>query len=311
MMNKLRALLLLVPIMFASARAAGGLELTSSLFLGNLAFDTEAVTSLGSADDAFEPNWAYGGILSVSERVGENITFAAGFERDPTLRNLIFTRVGFDAGFAKLSVGPFFGPFNAEGSILTSGISTSLRLELPGVVFGSFRSDSTIGAGLAAPGDYVQQRSEVTVGVWVPNVLLSARLATDSFTYKEASDLTLEDERIRYEVIADTFKKNVPYTVRLNIGYENLKRSYIGATSADTEVDELGAALIGLELALQATSMLKISLGAEGALYAWGIGDMGSPGTDAVLFTARAGVVLTLPTMGAAYAPPPASSTGE
>lgn len=288
-MKKLLALMLAI----GCSAAASALEISSEATVGNLNFDTDADSSIGAASGAFEGAWNVGGLLSATERIGESVSFSAGFERDSIVRNIIFTRVGFDAGFARLSVGPFFGPFNAEGSVLSSGISTNLRLEMPGVVFGSFRSDSTIGAGLAAPGDYVQEKSEVIIGFWVPNLLISARLAADSFTYKEAAALTTVDERTRYEFVAEAFKKNVPYTVKLNIGYENLKRSYVG--TASSVVDELGAAMVGLRVSAQLSDFLRVSAGAEGALYAWGIGELGSPETTAALFTAAAGVTLTFP----------------
>lgn len=292
-MSKLNAFFALTILPLA---AAFGLDVSTNISMGNLSFDAEADAPVGAA--GFEELWTYGGTLSASEKIGDNISFSAGFERDAVLRNLIFTRVGFDAGFAKLSVGPFFGPFNAEGSVLTSGISTYLRLELPGVVFGSFRSDSTIGAGLAAPGDYVQEKSEVLVGFWVPNILIAARLASQSFTYRQSAALTTVDERTRYEFVADTFKKNVPYTIRLNLGYENLKRSYVGGASSVS--DELGAAIVGMQIAAQISDAVRVSVGAEGALYAWGIGDLGSPGTDAALFTVQAGLTLTFPSRTAA-----------
>ncbi|MFA6507353.1 MAG: hypothetical protein WCT14_14740 [Treponemataceae bacterium] len=294
-MKKFSAILI---ISILTINSASALELSSSFALGNLSFDNTAASSIGMAGDAFAGTWTYGGFLSAAEKIGDSVSFSAGFERDSILRNVVFTRVGFDAGFAKLSVGPFFGPFNAEGSVLSSGISTNLRLEMPGVIFGSFRSDSTIGAGLAAPGDYVQERSEVLIGFWVPSIMISARLASQSFTYKKASDLTTVDERTRYEFVADTFKKNVPYTIRLNIGYENLKRSYVGATSATTYVDELGAAILGLETSMQFSDVIRVSIGAEGALYAWGIGDLGSPATSLPFFTAHVGLTLVFPAGG-------------
>jgi len=273
------------------------LEISSEASLGNMAFDTGRSTALSAPlnGEAFAETWAYGGSISATENIGDAIYFSAGIERDPTIRNLVFTRVGFDAGFAKLAVGPFFGPFNTDGSVLTSGLSTTLRLEFAGLVFGSFRSDSTIGAGLAAPGDYVQERSEVTVGLWVPNVVVSVRLGSDSFTWKKASDLTIVDERTRYEFLADAYKKNIPYTVGVNFAYENLKRSYVGATSADSLTDELGSALIGMKLAFQVTDHLRISAGGEAALYAWGIGDLRSPPVNSALFNANLGVTLTFP----------------
>ena len=288
----------MLALLALSCSLAGALEIQSTVAIGNLAFDTDSETALAETNGTFKGFWGYGGSLSATEKLGENISFAAGFERSATLRNLVFTRVGFDAGFAKLAVGPFFGPFNAEGSVLTSGLSTTLRMEWPGLAFGSFRSDSTIGAGIAAPGDYVQESSEVLLGFWVPNVVISARLASESFTYKRSAALLTVDERVRYEMIADVFKKNLPYTVQLNLGYENVKRSYVGA--AASEIDEIGAAILGLELAATVTPTLRVTLGGEASLYAWGIGKVTSPPTETALFSVHAGVAISFKALGSA-----------
>ena len=308
-----RTILILIAL---SRTLAWSLEIESSVTVGNLSFDVNSENALsdvpdGDPGEAFEGFWGYGGSLSATEKLGDNVYFSAGFERSDTLRNLVFTRVGFDAGFAKLAVGPFFGPFNAAGSVLTSGLSTTLRMEWPGLAFGSFRSDSTIGAGIAAPGDYVQESSEVLVGFWVPNVVLSARLASESFTYKRTASLLTGDERIRYEMIADIFKKNIPYTVRLNLGYENVKRSYVGETVAETFLDEIGAAVLGLELAATVSANLRFTLGAEASLYAWGIGKVTSPPTDMALFSAHAGFAISFNPPEEAPAEAPAGESAE
>lgn len=289
-----------------AALTAGALDLESSGSFGNLGFDTSAAVPLGAS--GFSGNYDWGTTLSATERIGDAFTFSAGFERRPITRNIVFTKVGFDAGFARLSVGPFFGPFNAEGSVLTSGLSTSLSLELPGLLFGSFRSDSTIGAGLAAPGDYVQERSEVSVGFWVPNVVLAATLSSDSFTYRSDAVSTEVDRTTRYAFSADVYKKNVPYTLRLTAAYESLSRSYLDSGAGTELVDELGLALAGLETSIRINDGLKIKVGAEAALYAWGIGDLASPPTDLFLYRAWAGATLSIPTKGIQL---PAKSDGD
>lgn len=292
----------------AIGRTLAGVEISSTFNFGNLAFGTDRKSPLSAEAKDFDGVWAYGGALEASERVGENFLFSAGLDRDPLLGNTIFTRIGYDAGFARISVGPFFGPFNTTDSVLTSGISTILRVEKPGIVYASFRSDSTIGAGLAATGDYVQEQGEILVGFWVPNLLVSARLASKAFTLRKTSDLTIADERTRYELVVEAFKKNVPYTVTLNMGYENLKRRYEGSTAGDDAADELGAAIVGMEVNVQATDYFRFILGAEGALYAWGIGDLGSPSNSRPFFTARAGITFVIPEASEAPALEPAAA---
>jgi hypothetical protein len=272
---------------------ASALEVAALGTLGNGIFDTARTTSLGSTGAAFSENIQFWSSLSAKETFSDDISFSASFERDPILRNRIYTRLGFDAGFAKIDVGPFFGPFNNSSSILTSGLSTSLRMEFIGFLFGSFRADSTIGAGIAAPGDYVQERSEISLGFWMPNVITTFRVASDAFTEKKSAAMVVEDVRSRYELVADIYKKNVPYTAHVVMGYQSLKRSYIG--NASTDIDELGSLLLGLDLSAQVTDNLKLMVGGELPMYSWGIGNMRSPAASLVLYEVRTGVTWTIP----------------
>ncbi len=276
------------------AFVVGALDLETTGSFSNLSFDTARTSSLGTAD--FEGAYDYGANIVASERIGNNLSFSAGFEREPITKNIVFTRVGFDADFIRLSVGPFFGPFNADGSVLTSGLSTTLRLELPGVGFGSFRSDSTIGAGLAAPGDYVQEKSVLALGFWVPNAVVTGTMASNAFTYQSGASTLTVDESVRYECSVDAFKKGVPYTIKVTAAYETLSRSYINTTAETEDTDELGLALIGFETTVRIKETFRLKMGMEAALYAWGIGTLGSPDTSTFLYRAWAGCLMNLPT---------------
>lgn len=289
---RLSLVLLLAALSAASfPGGAGALDLSAYGSFGNLAMETDGTAALSELGEAFDPTTFFRASFSAEEALSDAFTFGARFERDPILRNILTTSVGFDARFAKITVGPFFGPFNTEGSVLSSGISTAIRLELPGVLFGSFRSDSTIGAGIAAPGDYVQERSEVSFGVYVPNVITSFRIASESFTEKAEADLTVADERTRYELIADVFKKNIPYTAHVVIGYQELKRSYI--RQRDTATDRLGALIVGMDVALRVSPELKLMVGGEMPIYAWGIGALKSPSPSTALYQVNAGFTWT------------------
>jgi hypothetical protein len=278
------------------ASSAASMEIESIMGLGNVAFDSHDESSLEAAEGDFEPLLHAFGSVVVSDRLNEILDFRAGFDRDPILRNTIFTQVGFTSDYARLTFGPFFGPFNAEGSVMSTGLSASLRLELPGLAFATFRADSTIGAGLSSPGDNVQERSEIAVGFWAPNSVVSFRISSQTFTLREERTLDIADERTRYELLADIYKKNVPYTAGVNIGYQALTRSYIG--QLDTAEDELRSAIVGFELSVQATDNLKLMIGSEAALYSWGANDLGSPSADTALFTLRFGVTIVLPNTG-------------
>ena len=259
--------------------------------LGNMAFDTSRSTALSDANLAFTEQLYWNGTAKVEEAIADNATFSILFNRDPVLRNSLYTTIAYDTGYAKITVGPFFGLFNAPTSMISSGLSTTLTMTLPGLVYGTFRSDTTIGAGITVPGDYVQQRSEMAVGLWGPNTLTSFRLSTKTFTFKKTATLTTVDSVTNYDWVTEVFKKNVPYTAIVTLGYQSLKRSYIDVS---TSTDELAAFMIGFDTGFRFSDRFKVLGGGKAPLYAWGVGSLKSPASTAILYEAAIGVVLTL-----------------
>ncbi|WP_304224266.1 hypothetical protein [Gracilinema caldarium] len=273
---------------FGSSTFALDISLEGSL--GNMVFDTSRVTALSDGNQPFAELLYISGTAKLEQPIADSALFAVIFNRDPILRNSLYTTVSFDTGYAKIAVGPFFGLFNAASSLITSGLSTTLTMTLPGVLYGTFRSDTTIGAGITVPGDYVQQRSEMAFGVWGPNTLTSFRLSTKTFTLKQTASLTTVDSVTNYDMVTEVFKKNVPYTAIITLGYQSLKRSYI---SASTSIDELAALMIGMNATFRFSDAFKIMGGARSPLYAWGVGSLKSPASTAVLYEGIIGIVIS------------------
>jgi len=259
--------------------------------LGNMAFDTSRSTALSDTNLAFTEQLYWTGTAKVEQAIADSGTFNILFNRDPILRNSLYTTIAYDTGYAKITVGPFFGLFNSPSSMISSGLSTTLTMTLPGLIYGTFRSDTTIGAGITVPGDYVQQRSEMAVGLWGPNTLTSVRLSTKTFTLKKTATLTTVDSVTNYDWVTEVFKKNVPYTAIVTLGYQSLKRSYIDAS---TSSDELAAFMIGIETSFRFSDSFKILGGGKAPMYAWGIGNLKSPASTVILYEASLGVVLSV-----------------
>ena len=269
---------------------AFALDISLEGSLGNMAFNTSRNTALSDGNLPFTEQLYVSGTAKIEQQIADNAHFAVFFNRDPILRNSLFTTVSFDTGYAKIAVGPFFGLFNTPASFITSGLSTTLTMTLPGVLYGTFRSDTTIGAGITVPGDYVQQRSEMAFGIWGPNTLTSFRLSTKTFTLKQTANLTTVDSVTNYDMVTEVFKKNVPYTAIITLGYQSLKRSYI-STSIST--DELASLMIGMNASFRFSDAFKIMGGARSPLYAWGVGSLKSPTATAVLYEGSIGIVIS------------------
>ncbi|AEJ19106.1 hypothetical protein [Gracilinema caldarium] len=271
-----------------------GIDISLYGSLGNIAFDTSRTTALSDGNQAFSENLSFYGIAQLDQKIAENTNFTVLFNHDPILRNSLYTTIAYDTGYAKITVGPFFGLFNSSSSMITSGLSTTLTMTIPGIIYGSFRSDTTIGAGINLPGDYVQQRNELAIGLWGPNTLTSFKVSTKTFTYKKNTDLTVVDTVTNYDWVTEVFKKYIPYTATITLGYQSLKRSYIDVTTSN---DELAAFMIGLDASFKFSDNFKITGGGKAPLYAWGVGNLKSPDDTTILYEATLGLTATIDTL--------------
>jgi hypothetical protein len=271
-----------------------GIDISLYGSLGNIAFDTSRSTALSDVNQAFSENLTFYGIAQLDQKIAENTNFTILFNHDPILRNSLYTTIAYDTGYAKITVGPFFGLFNSSSSMITSGLSTTLTMTLPGIIYGSFRSDTTIGAGVTHPGDYIQQHSALAIGLWGPNTLTSFKLSTKTFTYKKTTTQTIVDKVTNYDWVTEVFKKYIPYTATITLGYQSLKRSYIDVTTSN---DELAAFMIGLDASFKFSDNFKIMGGGKAPLYAWGVGNLKSPDDTAILYEATLGLTVSIDTI--------------
>jgi hypothetical protein len=277
-----------------------GIDLEISGGLGNMAFDAERESSLGSEGGAFDGRLFPAGLVKVSGEAANGFYYNGAFERDPLLRNRLSINMGIKLDYISLEIGPVMGLFNSKAAVLNPGFSAGLELEFPGIVFVNLKASSSLGSVLDVPGNYLQKNAEISAGFWVPYVVCSFNLVTRNFALQKEANLLIEDSLIRYFFRADVFSKNVPYTCRLDLGYQNLSRSYsfysVKAASLDrnSETDEFKALYIGLETSYTVSPALKLLLGGEMPVYSWSSRPMKSPDKGRFLFGARAGIILTI-----------------
>jgi hypothetical protein len=281
-----RRFLLALVLMAASAGAAFSLDIGLDGWLGNLGF-----LSTRTASDATFPGGDYFWGLSLygTQSISEAISLETGFYSDQVLRNTSYTLFSYKTDFLTVGFGPFFGLFNDPGTLMKSGISTSVRIEVPGIVFVSFRSDSSIGGELVKSGDYQQIRSDISLGVYLPNAICTLSLNSRSFEQLVSSSEVV-DSLTEYAFSTDIYKKNVPYRLIVTIAYQSLSRSFIDATTTSTT---LNSVILGTEVDLTLSSTIVAKVGIEGNVYSFGQGTLvGS--CDTFLFRTFAGVKLSV-----------------
>lgn len=281
-----RFLLLCLVLLAAAAFGASALDLGVETWVSNLGFRTDRTagdTSLPGGD------YFWGVSLYGSQPVSDSIKVEAGFYTDPILRYTTRTIFTYDAKFLSVGIGPIFGLFNDFGTPVKSGISASVKLEYPGVVFFYLRSDSSIGGSLVQTGDYAQELTEIVLGAYLPHAICTLGVRTRSFEQKAASQ-NITDTLTEYTFATEMFKKNVPYRLRIWLSYDDLSRSYIaGSTTTST----LGSLILGTQVEASLPGSLSLTAGIEGNIYSFGLGTL-TGGDSAFLFRTYAGMKMRL-----------------
>jgi hypothetical protein len=269
-----------------------GIELEISGGFGNSFFDPEKTESLGENERAFEPTPQIFFRTVVSGEIGSTVFYSGGLEWDPVLRSRIFTNIGISFSFFSMEIGPFIGIFNTSAEFFNPGLSAAIGVEFPGILFVNVRASSSINSVRAA-GSYSQRSGMLTAGFWVPNIICSFNLETKSFAHQKTSDLFLEDMQNRYFFRADIFAKNNPFSIRLDVGYASLKRTYISQSNDSS--DEFKYIFLGMEAAVTINPLIRVFLAGELPLFSWSVLPMKNPDKNKVLFQVQGGIVLSFP----------------
>jgi hypothetical protein len=297
--------IIVLSVLFILSGRVFALDLSLIGGAGNMAFDDERLTALNAGTDPFGPNFFPLGRIELSGNYAGYFSFKTGIDLDPILRNRFISNIIFDLDFLSLEVGPFIGLFNSEEKPVNQGMTASLGLELPGIVFARIGAASTMGASINAPGDYAQETGEFALGFWIPYVICTLSLNTKSFTLQKEQNLLVKDDLTEYNFRAEIYSKNTPYLLQVDLGYQSLKRSYTavgvvvnagtGTLVKENAVDELKSVYTGFELIYSVNTTFKLILGAKLPVYSWGEPPLKSPEKGTFLFQAHAGFTITFP----------------
>lgn len=242
-------------------------------------------------DSAFPTdNYFWGGEAWMTAPLGEDASIRLSYERDPITRNSVIGAVQFERGIARISVGPRIGFLNSDSVPLSAGLSASVRLQWPGVAYVALRSDGGMAVSVLQADSDPQAFTELSAGFYVPHAIVSGIVSAKRFNELDASDGLVTDSLTHYGMTIDIFKKNVPYTAVMSIGYELRSKHY--ATGDFT--DSLGAVVLGLDSGVQLTPAFKLLGGISTGAYVFGLDGLKgrSPGNSDFLFTASLGLAM-------------------
>jgi len=259
-------------------------EIGTYFELSNLDFARDRASSAtGLPGDSYL--W---GIRAVgTEELSDQLSLNLEFSSDPILRNIGYTLLTYNDQFFSIRLGPFFGILNAPSTILQSGLSTTVRLFVPGITVLTLRSDNSLSGRLVVTGDYIQEQSELSVGFFVPNAIPTAYVRSKRFTWKTDDGETV-DSFTAYGLETDIFQKNIPFRVVLDFSYHDLSRSFIAAT---TTTHSYGALVLGTDISVELFERFTIDTALESSIYTFGRDDLiGEISADTFLFRMSTGV---------------------
>ena len=273
-----------------SALNAYSLDMGAMFNIGNLAFQPTRVASDTTFAGTYYP-WG----LSVygSQQISDTMLVNTGYYSDTVLRNIAYSTITYQGDYFSLGAGPLLGVFNSKSAPLTPGIIATVRVQIPGIVYLAYGSDSTLGASLVQVGDYLQQQSSVSLGFYIPNAIASANILTKKYTEKTSAGDSI-DQLTLYSFQTDIFQKNVPYRVLLTFGYQTLSKTFLEST---TTTAQLGSIIVGTRVEFHVTNFLTLVADLNSSVYTFGqesLVGLSNPGPNGYLFQLQTGAQISL-----------------
>jgi len=266
----------------------GALELELTGGLNNLVFQPDRVTAHGEDADSkqFSGSFYPFGDFYLKDDISEIFGYKVHASRDSILRNSISGSVFTNTELFKVEFGIFTG-MNDRLEKPHAGIIGSLEFVYPGIIFVSVNGSSTLGTKFDFTSDNSRETFEFKIGFWQPYFIPAFSINIKNFTDHPEDSIAINDRLVRFQFSTDIFVKNFPFTFRIDMGYEILKRSYNAVT------DELRAIYAGLETNWQATKPLRVIAGFETPVLMWAMTPMQKPSNIFSLFKFHAGVSYT------------------
>ena len=282
------------------------LELGMDFRIGNLAFDADRAITATDFDGLDFSSWGLS--FFVNHRIGDDMSLSSGFYSDQILRNVSYTHITYRENIFSIGAGPFFGYFNSNAnSFIKPGISAFMRIEIPYIVFIDFRADNSLNVRLTLDQDYIQERTELSAGFFVPNAECVIGYSSRKFTQLKilddsGTDVPWDyiDSLAEYYFRTVIFRKNVPYRLSITFAWQTLSKSYLNQDTSDLSVHQLNSIILGTGIVINFTPAIQYVLDARHSVYTFGSEELtgvDNPGPLGYSFRAFTGIRVNVDTL--------------
>ena len=215
---------------------------------------------IAGAHGIFDPYMFIIGNLSLRNELSKAWSFDLSLERDNLLWNSLNFRLKTRADNFAFDFGVFTG-INDDFSSLDIGISGSMEVTWPGIMFFSLGGSSTIGTLLDFTGDNGREKYEARIGCWLPFAIPVFTINRKIYN-ENTKEITTVTSLIRYELSIEFFGKTSPVTLQILGGYQNFFRTY-GEKSPVYPIDEVNSFFAGIDFQFSVSKQLRFIIGGE------------------------------------------------
>jgi hypothetical protein len=265
------------------------LEFGADFRIGNYAFSHDRVsTDLSFPGDFFD----WGLSLYGTQQISDNFRIDFGFFSDQILRNISYTTISYVEGIMSIGIGPFFGYFNPNlEPILKPGISANVKFDFPGLLFVGLRADSTLNTRLIQDYDYIQERTGVNVGFYVPNAICTLSVENKKFTqFISGNDVV--DSLLEFAFNSEIYKKNTPYKINVGFAYDILSKTFLAGTAATKQT--LGSIVLKTAIEFNITEAVFFTFDLDTSIYTYGYDTLLAITPPLFVFSGHTGIKINI-----------------
>ncbi|HKL85984.1 MAG TPA: hypothetical protein VJ861_06605 [Treponemataceae bacterium] len=259
-------------------------ELTAAILASNQKFNTDATFSPKTPD--------FGCSIILRDELNTNIETLLAFEADPLNGNTLFARILFASSYMEISAGPSFGVFNTGSNktgvvnLFQPGLGIGFSIIAPGMLVAHVDTDFALPAPANTNGTIYLQKSTISAGFYLPNVICSIELNQKTNTEAGKRIVSITD----YGFYTEAFRKGSKFRVSVDFIYR-ISDFFIAPENEGNR--KLGNLVLGGGLTWAPSMDFNFFILGTSSLYTFSLGTPVS-GLNNPLFEVKSGITMNI-----------------